>query len=63
MGQRASHAARPQEHADQEADRDTDQEILDANDPDLPAGRNDEVEHDDEQEAEGCLTGREADRG
>ena len=61
--QRASHAARPQEHADHDADRDTDQEVLDANDPNLPPGRNDEVEHDDEQQAERCLTGREADGG
>ena len=40
-----------------------DHEILDANHANLPAGRHDEVEHDDEQQAEGCLTGREPDGG
>ena len=63
LGGRARPSSRGQEEADDEADRAADGDVLDAGQPDLPTGRLDDVEEDDDDDGEVGLAGREPDRG
>ena len=58
-----SGAARPEQHADDEADRTADRDVLDPDQADLPAGRRDDVVQDQQRDGEGRLARGEGDDG
>ena len=62
VAQKRTGTAGPEEEADPEADREADGDVLDANHPDPPANRLDDVEEHEEDDREARLSGRERDR-
>ena len=55
FAQPRSGTARPEQETDYEADREADGDVLDANQPDLPTDRLDQVEENEQHDREGCL--------
>src|SRR5262249_6090872 len=60
--QQAGSSSRPEEEADAEADRESDRDVLDADEADAPADRLDDVEEDEEHDREAGLARGERDR-
>ena len=62
LSQEAAGPAWPEQQADAEADSEADRDVLDAHEPNAPAGRLDEVEEHEEDDGETRLPGRERNR-